>query len=305
MNRFAFAGLSVLLLGVASSIGAEPEWKSRLTRQAPGSFPLPASCELTYHLSWSNVLKAGEAHIRFSSQGQDGRTPDEIYAWAEMRSAGVARALWPYDAKAETWVERDTLQSIRVAQEEEDRQERNIYRTTFGAYALVNEWTTVGKRPGNKPMVLNRSYEQTDPRIRDLMSALLFLRSLPVAELQKPVSLVCYPFRDPYLINIRLIGREKHEMLGRQVPALKLQVTLSKVESDGSLKVYDEKMKAAYVWLSDDSRRLPLELKAEIFIGSIEVALKEYRETGATAAGAPMKALAGLKGRPLRKRPRS
>lgn len=299
----------MLLVGGTSAAGAEPDWKARLTRQAPGSFPLPASCDLTYHLSWSNILKAGEAHIRFSSQGQDGRNPEEIYARATMRSSGLARALWPYDATAETWVDRDTLQSIRVVQEEEDRQERNIYRTSFGAYALVNEWTTVQKRPGSKPELRNRSYEQTEPRIRDLMSALLFLRSLSVSDLQQPVSLVCYPFRDPYLINIKLIGRESHEMLGRQVPSMKFQVTLSKVQNDGSLKVYDEKMKAAYVWLTDDARRLPLELKAEIFIGSIEVALKEYRESEtpglSPASAAPLKALAGVKGRAVRKRSRS
>lgn len=285
--------------------GAEgPDWKARLTRLSAGSFSGPEACELVYHLSWSNILKAGETTIRFYGRGQNGETPDQIYARADVRSSGLARALWPYDAKTESWVSRENLQPVRVLQVEEDRNERNIYRTTFTSSTVENEWSSVEKRPGSSPVVRNRTYVQTDPPIQDLMSAMLFLRSLPVQDLKKPVSLVCYPFRDPYLVTATPRGRETHEMLGRKVPAMKFEVTLAKIESDQSLKVYDEKMKSAFFWISDDGLRLPLELRADIFVGSIIVKLTEYRELGESVASfsPAVRASAGSSGEPERQR---
>jgi hypothetical protein len=271
----------VILIGLAWSLAMlraeEPEWKGRLTRLPAGDFPIPESCELTYHLSWSNLLKAGEGRIVFFSRKPEGHSA-EIYARAVVRSTGLARAIWPYDAKTESWVERETLLPIRDSQEEEDRNERNVYRTTFNRTNVINEWTTLDKHPGAKPEARTRTYAQMDPPIQDLMSGMLYLRSLPLRGLDKPLSVVCYPFRDPYLVTVKPLGKEPHEKLGRLVPALKFGVTLSKIERDLSLKVYDSKMTYAQFWVSDDALRLPLELKADIFVGSIRLTLKEYRE---------------------------
>lgn len=303
-----FNGIILLALALpAISNAAEPEWKARLTRLPPGDFSMPEACELTYHLSWSNVLKAGEARIFFSGKGQNGQKSGEIYAKAQVRSTGLARGLWPYDATTESWVDRETLQPIRDSQEEEDRNERNVYRTTFTPLNVTNEWATIVKKPGIKPVTRNRVYPQTDPCVHDMMSAMLFLRSLPSDHLDKPISLVCYPFRDAYLITVKPMGKEPHAMLGRTVPSMKFGVTLSKIESDQSLKVYDTKMTYAHFWVSDDGLRLPLELRANIFIGSVMVTLKGYREMG---AGSPKNGTKPLvteaKGRrPLLKRNRS
>lgn len=299
---------TILLAGLllsGSLLAEEPEWKSRLTRLPPGDFAMLESCELVYHLSWSNILKAGETRIHFSSKGQNGRTPGEVYARSEIRSAGLARPLWPYDAKTETWVNRQRLQPIRVLQEEEDRQERNVYRTNFNSANVVNEWTTVEKKAGSTPVVRNRTYAQMEPPMHDLMSAMLYLRSLPLRELDQPLSLVCYPFRDPYLVTVTPLGKDTRNMLGQQVAARKFSVNLAKIESDLTLKAYDPSMKSAYFWISDDDRRLPLELRADIFIGSILVTLKEYRDLNRPAtASNPMASLlrSGAETKPARPR---
>jgi len=287
-DRVGGLALAVLVLAAPGLRAEDPAWKEKLCRLPAGDFPLLDPSELSYRLSWNGILKAGETTIRLYSRGEDGDDPDEIYTLARTRSAGLARVLWPYDGKAESWVDRSRLVPIRAVQEEEDRRESNLYRTDFGETKVSNRWTTIEKEDGGRKEVRNRSYEQTDPPMHDLVSAMLYLRSLPLRGRDEPISVVCYPFRDPYLVTVTPKGRDEHEMLGREVPALKFGISLAKIQRDGSLKSYDKKMESAHFWITDDKRRIPLELKADIFIGSILVTLTEYREMKSASGLSPV-----------------
>jgi len=80
-----------------------------------------------------------------------------------------------------------------------------------------------------------------------------------------------HPVATPYLAKIKVLGREVH--LGRN--CIKLNVGLQKIKSDLSLKEY-KKLKTATVWLSDDTWRVPVEVKAKVFVGDVRVFLTKH-----------------------------
>jgi len=100
---------------------------ARVATGPAGDFPLIGPASLTYTVSWNGVLKAGEAKVLFRS----GNGVSAIHTLGTSRSIGAARILWPYDAKVESQVDSSHLRPLFVEQWEEDRDEENVYRTTF------------------------------------------------------------------------------------------------------------------------------------------------------------------------------
>jgi len=68
---------------------------------------------------------------------------------------------------------------------------------------------------------------------------------------------------------VTVLGREKH--LGHN--CIKLDFKMSKIRHDFTLKNYD-KMKSATMWITDNSDRVMVELRSEVFIGDVRVTLK-------------------------------
>ncbi|MEM0969693.1 MAG: DUF3108 domain-containing protein, partial [Verrucomicrobiota bacterium] len=249
---FVLAGTALLLLNPL--FANDPAWRNRVTTTPPGSFPMLESCHLTYRLSWNGILKAGETDISFYGDGSHPKGRGMIYTSATMKSAGLARAMWPYDGLNESWVDRRSLKPVRVFQHEEDRQEKNTYRTEFQGPLVTNQWITIPQDDAEAKETRNRAYHQ-EPHMMDLVSAMLYLRSLPPRTSGSPFSIICYPFRDPYLITVKPMGRENHSIVGRSVPAHRYSISFQKIQGDQTLKSYDDKLKSASFWISDDELR--------------------------------------------------
>ena len=223
----------------------------------------------TYNVSWNGVVKAGQADIVFAS-GRGG----QIETRGTTRSAGPARVLWPYDATVESQVHAGRLLPLEVNQWEADREEENVYRTVFAEDEVRSYWATKPKKAGKPCEERERVFDQ-EP-VHDLISGVLYLRSFPWEKGAEPVSIVVFPFRDPYLVTARLLGREERTHAGKKVDAMKFDLKISKIRKNGTLEPISKQMKSACFWISDDELRLPLEIRAEIFVGSIRVQLTKF-----------------------------
>ena len=105
------------------------------------------------------------------------------------------------------------------------------------------------------------------PHVHDLNSALLFLRSLALAQ-GDSVKLCVFPGGAPYLATITVTGREKLDVAGREWHAIKCDLQLSRIEDDFTLKPH-KKFKKASAWISDDGDRLLLKISADVQVGSV------------------------------------
>lgn len=273
MRRLRFTGGLALLLvaGAGWGVAGEevPDWREGLTAVPPGDFPMLGPAVLSYNVSWNGVFKAGQADIEF------GPGPGAcIETRGVSRSSGPARVLWPYDARVESEVDALRLLPVEVNQWESDREEENIYRTVFSGGEVRSHWATKPKKPGKPGEERERVFDEQP--VHDLISGVLYLRSFPWEEGAEPVSIVVFPFRDPYLVTARLLGREKRTHRGEVVDAMKFDLKISKIRKNGSLEPISKQMKSAHFWIGDDELRLPLEIRAEIFVGSIRVQLTRF-----------------------------
>jgi Protein of unknown function (DUF3108) len=248
-------------------------WISAVEGSTPGEFPMLGPASFTYVVSWNGVFKAGEARIAFRSEGA-AVGADVIETCGTSRSLGPARVLWPYDFKVTSRVELDRLLPMEVEQWEEDRSEENVYRTTFTPGVVQNVWITKPKKDGQADEERQRVFRH-EP-VHDMVSAMLYVRSLPWDKPGGSVSLIVFPFRDPYLVTLTLAGKEKHKRGDEAVDTLKFALGVSKICKDGTLEPISKQMKSAQFWVTDDALRLPLEMRAEIFVGSIRVTLADY-----------------------------
>ncbi len=253
-------------------------WKSHLTNTPPGDFPLLSPCLLTFKVSWNGVVKAGQADVVVDYEDESEK---KLIVTAQARSTGAARVLWAYDATQTTWIDTGRLAPIKLHQVEDDRRETNSYETEFIGDFAFNKWVTTPKIEGKEIEDRNqRVFEQAG--MRDLVSAALYLRSQPLNKPGQEFSIVTFPFRDPYLVKLTFGGREKRKFSGKKVDALKFDLKLAKVRKDGSLESQDDKLQSATIWLTDDELRLPLELRSEIFVGSVRAALVDHTPSDET-----------------------
>jgi hypothetical protein len=255
-----------------------PEWWSLVRTGPPGDFPLIPASTLVYNVSWNGVLKAGETRLVFlpaaEGKGAVAAADPFIRTVATSRSVGAARMLWPYDARVDSAVRAAGFLPEVVSQWEEDRAEENVYRTTFTPGLVMNEWTTRPKKAGETEEQRQRAFP-LEP-VHDLVSSMLYLRSFAWETPGEDLTVIVFPFRDPYLATATFVGRERRKVEKKETDVLRFGLRLSKIEKDGSLKPIDKQMKSAHFWLTDDALRLPLELRAEVFIGDIRVVLDDY-----------------------------
>jgi hypothetical protein len=252
---------------VATTLHATPEWTKQLTSTVSGYHPPLASTQLEFSLSWKGILEAGYLDIKIAPK--DVRKPDLLIVKSSAHSQGVAKKLFPYSHSYWSEIHPTTLASRYFKATETDSEEKivttNLYSVTK---TEVSEATTDLKT--SKTTTRNTTF--TQPNVRDLFSAILFVRSqkLDVGETH---NMVILPFKSPYLLKVKVEAKQKHE--GKN--AIRLSFAIQKINiKTNELVPYKKLKKPVTLWLSDDADRIPLELRASVYIGDVRAVLSKH-----------------------------
>lgn len=270
--RLAALGTLLLCLSVADSVNGKPgapkpAWMQQVTKGKPGKFVKVPPCELSYHLSWNGLVKAGEAKLKLGKP--DPKAPSLMLGTCEGRSAGLAKRLWYYKNLFKSRVEPKSLRPVFFEAQETEKKEK-IYTTASFANGVVTSKETV-RRKGRQDKVKESVFAYDNAH--DLLSTVLYLRSLPLNNGDQ-INMVVHPFKSAYFTKFKVLGRENFKSDLGKVKAIKIDVQLYKIDRDNlELKSYD-KFKKATLWISEDAYRMPLELRSEVFIGSVRASLK-------------------------------
>jgi hypothetical protein len=160
----------------------------------------------------------------------------------------------------ESWFDSRTLASLRfVKDQEEGRSDREV------RYEIFPERTAY-QRAGE-------AEQPSVPQPLDDGSFLFFVRTLPlkdgdVYELHRYFK----PDRNP--VRIRVLRREKVKVPAGTFDAIVVQPTFK------AKGIFSENGKAE-VWLSDDERRIVLQMKSQLSFGSLNMYLKSHAPSGA------------------------
>ncbi|GAA5131455.1 hypothetical protein GCM10023212_42730 [Luteolibacter yonseiensis] len=243
-------------------LAAAPAWRSELTTSVPGSFPIPAPTRLELRVSWNGMVDAGKVRIEFAPQ--DVKKAGSYVIRSSASSLGPAEVLFPY--KTSFWSELvpDTLRPRFFQSLEDDKTEH--VTTTIRYFSDRVECGNVTKQ------IKDGSSKQKDrvftsSPVFDLFSAMLHVRSQKLDDGDRS-TLVIHPFETPYLLRVKVVGREVHN--GRNT--IRLTLGMRKIDrKTGELQPYKKLKQDATLWLSDDAERMPVELRAAAFIGDIRV----------------------------------
>jgi hypothetical protein len=278
------------LLAVSSTLPCHaqaPSWVSLLSKATPGSFaPLPA-CEMTFDAGWKDIAKAGQVKVTVVPAG------DTIKVLAKGADVGAAAALLPIEGEYAGVIDAATLLPKAMEQTEKRKGSVLISAVDFsGGKVTANK--TLKPASGEEIKVTK---ENVVAPAFDLVSAALFIRSQPLKEVGESYVLAIAPQSSPKPLTITVVERGKYTYNGNSVDAIKLELKQTpfkptKEEADkevaaakgGSLS---DKTKEAFkghvsslsAWISDDDKRLPLEISVDIApIGAVGAKLVEFKQ---------------------------
>jgi len=263
MNPLTRAAAVLSFACLTARAGEPPEWQAMLTPAVFGPQPKLAPCRLDYRVSWKGLLDAGS--VRFEFGNPENTRPGTYVVTSASESLGAAAALYTY--KHWFWSELDpaSLWPKRFHSIEDVSGKRVLHTIDYHPANVHCSQTT---------RVLKNGFEYTRERdfafapVHDVFSAMLFVRSQDLTDGTR-LGLLVQPGENPYLVRIRVDGHEPHD----DRPAIRMNVTMLKIDpTSGRLLPY-KKLKSATLWLSDDADRVPLEIRADVFIGDVRVDL--------------------------------
>ncbi|MEM7145154.1 MAG: DUF3108 domain-containing protein [Verrucomicrobiota bacterium] len=245
------------------------DWWDRVTFDGEAVHGLERGVEMEYNLSWNGIIKAGELDVRIELPGGD---EELIEATATGKSTGLARALWEYDFEMASKVKPEGWEPRGLKFVEEDGKEVTTVETSFVEkgvrYTRSKEYKK--KKMGEPPEP--KSYSIVIPRMHDIASAILYLRSLDLADGDEATVMIV-PYDSAYLVTFRVLGREEHKSKVGKVPAIKVDVRIKKIHR-GTMELEEhKKFKKGTIWVSDDEYRMPLEIRAAIFVGDVRATI--------------------------------
>ena len=244
-----------------------PTWMKNVTRLPPGDHANLRPVSLEYTLDWNHRVNAGTVQISIAKSAENqGRFVGD----AQGRSTGFARLLYPYDFRARSIVDQNSLRPLTFQLVEKERSEENSYDIIFESKRQI--FTTTSKQ--NNKIVSNTGRFRFDFG-QDALSSAFYLRSQPLQNGDE-ITMVVTPFNRPYVATFEVLGREVHRLKGKSYHAIKLDAEIGKVNPDLTIKTY-EKVKKTTLWFTDDEYRIPLELQSQLTFGYVSARLDDLQ----------------------------
>jgi hypothetical protein len=258
-----------ILLATSVLAVAAPQWKDELTATAGGTHPRLEPIALDYQVSWKGILNSGHLHMEFAPP--DAKKAGAFVVRAHAVSQGAAAKLHPYQFDAWSELNPNSLFPRFVRSSETDSNGNEVSIVRYLGNRVETE-TTMTPADGKKVEVKNRTFEFNP--VFDIFSAMLQIRSQPLAD-GDVVNIVIQSSDTPYLLCIKALGRETHN--GQKT--IKLSAGMHKIDRDTfDLHPYKKLKRDATLWLSDDYDRVPVELRADIFLGDVRATLTHRKK---------------------------
>lgn len=223
--------------------------------------PFKVGETLTYDVSWSTYLTAGTA-VMTVKEKKPSYNSTAYYVVAEGRPTPLVAKLYSLYYKMDSLIDVYTLLPQRGSSYSEEGSRHRFRTTVFdrAAKKAFFEFRTTTSVKADFPV---------SPDVQDALSALYVLRAIPFRagdRMTMPVS----DNGENYRVQIEVGGPERIRSPLGEMGAWKLTPTISgsKGQRVG---------KGISIWLSDDARRLPLKLEAELAVGSFVLTLREAR----------------------------
>ena len=242
-----------LALAATAAAAAQPRPERRV--------PFAVGETLTYDVSWSSYITAGTV-VATVKEKKPSFNSTAYYIIAEGRPTPLLSKLYSLYYKVDTLIDAFTLLPQRGSVYSEEGKRHRFKATLFDrkANTVAYEYTADTTQRQSLP---------TSPVSQDALSAIYVLRAVPF----KPGDRMTMPVSDGgvnYKGQFEIGAPEAVKTGLGSVSAFRLKLSLA-----------DDKNKPVgrniAVWLTDDARRLPVRVQAELAVGSFNLTLREAR----------------------------
>lgn len=251
------ACLFITLLFFTPSVPAETGHNQ--FRTAPSVLPFKDGEKLTYEISWSNIMQAGTAVMEVRKQtDSDGKEAYHLVSTAV--SAGLVSKFYRVSDRIESLIDPAGLSSL--------------------SYRMDSQH---GKRTKKRQMLFDRSkrtvrvlaggfqnvYTVPDG-VQDALSSLYYVRTRQDFLVGKPIIVHVHEDDKTWAVAVETLGRETIRTPLGEFKTIKVRTY---PQYDG---VFQNKSEI-FIWLTDDTRKIPVLMKSTIAIGTIVTTLVDLR----------------------------
>ncbi len=234
---------------------------SHAPARAEQPVPFAVGETLVYDVSWSSFATAGEASLTVKEKKPAGAST-AYYIVADGRPNEIVSRLYALYYKVDTLLDAFNLLPRRASSYSEEGRQRRVKATIFdqGKHTATFE---AGQPP------TSRSTVKVPPLTQDGLSALYVLRVLRLTSGQR-LSMPVMNDGDLYRAGLTTGARERIQCGLGAVQAMRVDMKLA----DAKGRPVGNDMA---VWLTAGQRQVPVQMKADLPIGSFRLLLREAR----------------------------
>jgi hypothetical protein len=216
--------------------------------------------KLTYEISWSNIVTAGTAVLEVNEEKlSNGRMAYTFIA--SSHSVGVVDKVYPVNDRVQSVFDPQIMQSLsfNISESHGKRKRRRVLVFDHAGRKVIS---TLNNDPP-------QTFTIPDP-VQDALSSLFYLRTLEDFTNGKIHVIAVHDSGKNWSVEVQTLGREKVKTPAGKFNTIKVK-TFPKYEG-----VFMNKGEI-FIWLTDDSRKIPVLMKSTISIGSIMTTLTDMK----------------------------
>jgi hypothetical protein len=256
--KVTIAVLCALALA-APAAGAEPSHKTHNNIKTVNRSFAPGE-KLTYSISWSNIVQAGVAVLEVREE----KTPAGRPAYSlisRTHSVGLVDMAYPVNDTVVSVIDAEDLCSVAFTLRESHGKKKRVRDMLFDHEDGTVQVTINGA---------GRTYPVPE-RAQDALSSLYYLRTRRDFTAGQSILVDVHDSGKTWSVEIQALGRERITTPAGEFDTIKIK-TYPRYEG-----VFMNKGEI-YIWLTDDERRVPVQMQSIISIGSIIATLTELLE---------------------------
>lgn len=255
MKRFII--LSIITVFLVSFTASRKEIKLRNLAFDTGE-------KLTFRLHYG-FLNAGEATFEVNKSIYKIKNKPCYKVEITGRSKGAVEAMYPVRDTWRSYIDTSSLQPVKFFRDIKEGGYRLI-ETTF--YHPEKKNLAVHWRKSNNGKSKVENYK-VPSSVHDIVSSYYYLRNVDFSKMKKGTVFGVNTFLEDelYDFKVKYVGKGKVKTKLGKMNAIKLQPVMPNnelFEGDDSIEI----------WLSDDGNKIPLKIKAKMFVGAVEVDIK-------------------------------
>ena len=253
--------LVICALAVAGGVGIDAQTKKAPAAPAPKrEMPVPfkAGEVLEFDVGWSSYVTAGTAVVSVKEK-KPSYNSVAYYVVAEGRPTSLLSKLYTLYYKADTLIDAYTLLPQRGSLYVEEGKRRRMKTTLFDQSKRQAKYEVQTATRVERTIALPRNTQ-------DSLSALYVLRCIPMKAGDK-FNMPVTDAGDVYKVQMQVVALESLKTPLGTMNALKIVPLITGAKG--------EPPRGLAIWISDDARRLPLKIEAQLAVGRFVVSLRK------------------------------